>query len=482
MKSAPVWPILLCPALLLSGCTVGPDFKTPAAPASTRYNPDALKTRIPATSTTSAQTLVEGAPVLPRWWTQFQSPALNHLVDMALAANTDIAVADASLRQLQDQAAANDGAQLPSASIGYQAARTQTSQIYSNPVANPTVYVYSLHTLSLSVSYTLDIFGGLRRQSESARATAESAAFKSQAARLTVAANTVVAAINEAALRKKIDATHEGLDAARKVLALMRVQQAAGAIGTADVAAQTVVVAQAEASVLALEKALVAQRAALSILLGRETGKPLPPLVDLDTLTLPADLPVSLPSTLVRQRPDVRASAAAMHSASAALGAAIAARLPSITLSANGGGQALLFADMFKDGNPFWTLAGGVAQTIFNGWALLNQQRAARAALDGAKAQYRAAVLGAFSDVTNALTAVDADARLLSSAETANSAARENSGYLAYQLQLGQVGSLALLNATATRVATATALVDARAARFSDVAALYQALGGGTSP
>ena len=297
-----------------------------------------------------------------------------------------------------------------------------------------------------------------------------------------MAANTVVAAIEEAALRRKIAATEASIKASRNVLALLRVQFDAGAIGKADIAAQVAVLAQAEGSLPALVKARGHQQSALSILLGRDPGEPLPATIELDQLALPATLPVSLPSTLVRQRPDVRAAEASLHAASADVGAAIAARLPSITLSASAGGQAVRFGDMFRDGNPFWSLIGGITQPLFHGGALRNQQRAAEAALDGAKAQYRAAVLGAFGDVADALTALDADAAALAAAERADAAAAENLGYLDYQLRLGQVGSLALLNATATRVQTATALVDARAARFSDVAALYLALGGSAEP
>lgn len=465
--------------LALTGCAVGPTFKTPPAPTAKGYTPSPVTPSIAATATTPGQQLVEGGTVSASWWTQFGSEALNQLVEIALAKNTDIAVADATLRQARSQAASETGGLLPEVDAGYSAERTRVSKALSDPLADPGVYRYSLHTASLTVSYPLDLFGGVRRKVESARATAEATAFRLQAARLTVASNVVVAAITEAALRKKIIATEEGLKAAREALSMMRVQLSLGAIGKADVAAHETVVAQTDAGLAALQKALAAQQISLSILLGRQPHEPLPVSVDLDTLTLPADLPVSLPSDLVRQRPDVRASEAALHAASADVGVAIAARLPSIALSGSVGGQAVAFGDMFRDGNPFWTLIGGITQPLFHGGALKAQQHAAEAALDIAKAQYRAAVLGAFGDVANALTALDADRRALAAAETAAASARENYGYLDVQLRLGQVGSLALLNATSTRIETANALVDARVARIADVAALYQALGGG---
>lgn len=467
-------------AAMVAGCAVGPNFKTPPAPTATQYTPVAPPPVIPATATSPSETLQMGGAVPARWWTQFGSPELDRLVAMALAANTDVAVADATLRQSRAQAAAAGAGLLPEVDVGYQAERTRASKVLSDPLSDPGIYLYSLHTATLNVSYPLDLFGGARRRIESARATAAADAFRLEAARSMVAANTVLAAIEEAALRDKIAATEAGIKANREILAMLRVQQAAGAIGKADVAAQVAVLAQAEGTLPVLTKALGHQQSALSILLGREPSEPLPATVDLDRLVLPPALPVSLPSVLVRQRPDVRAAEAALHAASADVGVAIAARLPAITLSGAAGGQAGRFADMFKDGNPFWSLIGGIAQPLFNGGALRNQQKASEAAFDGAKAQYRAAVLNAFGDVADALTGLHADALALASAETADKAAADNLGYLDYQLRLGQVGSLALLNATATRVTTATALVDARAARFNDVATLYLALGGST--
>lgn len=472
--------LVIALTMTLAGCAVGPNFKVPPAPVSTQYTPVAPPALVPATATSPAQTLEMGAVLPGRWWTQFNSPALDRLVDMALVANTDLAVADATLRQSRAQARVAAGARYPEVEAGLQTERTRASKVFSDPLTEPGVFLYSLNTATLNVTYPLDLFGGTRRRVESARALAAADAFRLEAAKATVAANTVLAAIEEAALRGKIAATNASITANRDVLALLRVQQAAGAVGKADIAAQVAVLAQAEGTLPTLNKALVHQQSALSILLGREPSEPLPATVELDQLTLPATLPVTLPSVLVRQRPDVRAAEAALHAASADVGVAVAARLPAFTLSAAVGGQALRFGDMFKDGNPFWSLIGGLTQPLFNGGALRNEQKAAEAAFDGAKAQYRAAVLNAFGDVANALTAVHADALALASAETADQAAAENLRYLGYQQRLGQVGSLALLTGTAMRVETATALIDARAARFNDVAGLYLALGGST--
>ncbi|MFT6568769.1 MAG: NodT family efflux transporter outer membrane factor (OMF) lipoprotein [Sphingomonas echinoides] len=223
------------------------------------------------------------------------------------------------------------------------------------------------------------------------------------------------------------------------------------------------------------------QRAALNVLLEREPGAIAPAAISIDQLQLPADLPLTLPSELVRQRPDIRFAAAQLHGASADVGVAIAARLPSITLSANFGGKAMQFGRMFADGNPFWSLIGGVAQPLFRGGALKHQQRAAEAALDGAKAQYRGVVLAALVDVSDTLNALREDADALQAAATASAAAQRNLDFVTRQLALGDVGTLAVLNATTANAAAQVQLAQARAIRFADTVALYQALGGGWS-
>ncbi len=204
----------------------------------------------------------------------------------------------------------------------------------------------------------------------------------------------------------------------------------------------------------------------------------LPPLPALAALTLPAQLPAVLPSDLVARRPDIRAAQAQLEGAGADVQTAIAARLPSITLAANAGGSAQRFGDMFRTGNPFWTLIGGITQPIFHAGALRRQQRAAEAVLEGSKAQYRSVVLQAFGDVADALTGLATDAAALDAATRAADASNRALTFIRRQLALGNVGTLALLNATAADAQARAQLVQARAARLSDTVALFQATGG----
>ncbi|WP_157216588.1 efflux transporter outer membrane subunit [Flavisphingomonas formosensis] len=473
MKRAAI-PLL---ALATSACALGP--KSPTTAIS--LPPPANAATIPSAAG-PAQQVVPGAAVRADWWRLFDAPLLDALVDRALAANNDLATAEANLRQARQQAAATAGASLPQIDAGYQAQRIRTSRTLSNPLPDPDQYLYTLHSAQLSVAYPLDLFGAQRSKLLSARAAAEVAQHRLTAAHTTVIANLVTAVIQQGALAAQMEAATDAIHNNRDILHMMKVRQAVGEIGAADVAAQETALANAEAALPPLTRQLEHQRAVIAMLIGIAPGSPLPKLPALADLTLPDTLPVALPAQIVANRPDVRAAEAQMRGAGADVGAAIAARLPSIQLSANIGGEATRFADMFATGNPFWALIGGVTQPIFHGGALLHQQKAAEAALEAAKAQYRAAVLQAFADVSDALTGLRTDAQALDAAARASDAADRNLGFTRRQLELGSVGTLALLNASASDAQANAQLVQAKAARLTDTVALFQAVGGGVAP
>lgn len=451
--------------LLLAGCAVGPRYVPPAPPATETY----LTTAVPPQ--------VVPGEIAPEWWRDFGSAELDRLVTMALAANSDLKVAEATLRQSREQARAAGSALLPTVDASLTSERSKSST-YLSPVLNANVFDFTLQTAQVSVSYPFDLFGGARRQIESARAAAEAQFYRTAAARLTLTTNVVAAAFTEASLREQLAAVRRTVAADASVLSLFQKRQALGAIGLADVATQAAALGQAEAAVPPLAKALVHAQAALSILLGREPSLPLPATVDLDRLVLPATAPLRLPAALVRQRPDIRAAAATLHGASADVGVAIAARLPAITLTAAAGGASPNFADLFRNGNPFWQVIGGITQPLFHGGDLLHRQRAAEAALDAAKAQYRSTVLGAFVDVSDALTAIQTDEAALAASQRADTAAQQSLGFVRRQVELGAGESLNTLVATATAQQTALAVIQAKAARLADRVALVQALGG----
>lgn len=459
-------------ACATAGCTTGPrdlDAHDVLPPA---IAPSPIA---PASGT--AQDFVR-APAPANWWTAFASPRLDTLVAEALAHNNDVAAADASLRQAQALAGAAAGAVLPQVDVGYQAERARVSNALSPPVADQTQQLYTLHTAQVTVGYTLDPFGGTRSRIRSARAAAEVQRHRLDAARTTVVATLVQAAIQRAALVDQIDAARLAITVNRDILRSLVQRQQLGAIGAADVATQQTALATAEGALPPLLRQEAHQRVLIAALLGRPAGDPLPPLPALADLQLPTHLPVALPSQVVANRPDIGAARAQLEGAGADVRTAIAARLPAITLSANAGGSAQRFGDMFKSGNPFWTLIGGITQPVFHAGALRRQQRAAEAALDGAKAQYRTAVVQAFGDISDALTGLATDADALDAATRAGDAAGRALTFVRRQLALGDVGTLALLNATAADAQARAQLVQARAARLTDTVALYQATGG----
>lgn len=459
----------------LTSCALGPQH-----PTTTLSLAPAVPSFTIAPAAGPAQQIQSGAQPAADWWRQFGSPALDALIDRALVANNDLANADATLRQMRQQASAAGGAALPQVDAGYQAQRIRASRTLSNPLQDPNDYLYSLHTAQLTVAYPLDLFGGQRSKIRSARAASEVAADKFDAARLTVISNLVLAVVQRASLGAQIAAAQRAIEDNRAMLGLLQKQQSIGTIGAADVASQQAALATAEGVLPALQKQFDHQEGQIAILIGVAPGSALPALPALDDLTLPTSLALSLPSTIVASRPDVKAAEAQMRGAGADVGAAIAARLPNITLSGSFGGEATQFADMFASGNPFWSLIGGVAQPIFHGGQLVHQQHAAEAALDGAKAEYRAAVLQAFGDVDDALSGLRTDAQALDAAARAMAAADQNLLFVHRQLELGGAGTLAVLNASAADAQAHSQQIQARSARLSDTVALIQAVGGGS--
>jgi NodT family efflux transporter outer membrane factor (OMF) lipoprotein len=458
-------------ALVLAGCMVGPDFHTPAAPGVGGF------TARP-TDAGPAMRLTEGADVPGRWWTVYRSPALDALVDQALKANPDAEAAQAALRSARESYYAQKGALWPTVDASYSANRQKTSDTLASPLSNNSE-LFTLHTLQVTVGYTPDVFGGLRRQAETAKAQADAQRFQTEATYLTLTSNLVAAAIQEAMLRDQVEATRALIKSGCEVLDIMRRQLAAGEIAGADLAAQETAVAQAEQTLPPLEKQLAQTQDQIADLTGRYPSEVGDDGLHLSGLALPADLPLSLPSRLVEQRPDIRAAEANLHAASAQVGVAVAARLPGFTLTAQAGGQASDLARMFSNGNGFWSLTGEVAQPIFQGGALLHRQHAAEAAFDQAKAQYRSTVLSAFQNVADTLQALQADGRALQAADAAQASADKSLAIARRQFSEGEVGAIVVLNAEQAYQQAVVSRLQADAGRYADSAALFQALGGG---
>ena len=469
-------------AVLLSvvGCAVGPNFKRPAAPQVPGYSP------APPSTTTSmsevhggeAQQFKQGQDIPGEWWDLLHSKPLNDLVERSLKVNPDLKAAQAALLVAKENVAAQRGAYYPTVSAGFAASHSKTSSEVSPFTASGALY-YSLYTPQVSVSFVPDVFGLNRRTVESLKAQEQQARFALAATHITLSSNVVAAAIQESSLRGQIDATRELIAINTNMLQILRGQYAKGYIGQLDVAAQESQLAQVTATLPPLLKQLAQQRDLLAALSGSFPYEDLPEKFDLSGLELPKELPVSIPSQLVEQRPDVRQAEENLHSASALIGVARANRLPSFALTADAGSMALIFSHMFGSGTGFWDLGGSATQTVFQGGTLAHRERAARAAYSQATEQYRSTVLTAFQNVADALNALQQDADALKAAAAAKDAASATLELTKKQMQSGYANYLALLSAEQAYQQALINLTQAQTNRYADTAALFQALGGG---
>ena len=459
----------------LCSCAVGPDFKKPDAPPVKDY----LTQPPPEQTGADAQKYVAGQDIPGQWWTLFQSPALDELVQQSLKSNPTLQAAQATLRQANENVAAEKGAFFPQVQAGYDFSRNRDPTGTLQPALNSGVPVYNLHTAQVSVSYMFDFFGLERRQVESLQAQADSQRFQLEAAYLTLTSNVVTTAIQEASLRAQIAATTEIVSSERETARILRRQFELGSIAETDVMATDAALANLEATLPPMEKQLAVQRHQLAALAGRFPSDEPSQKFELDALTLPVEIPLSVPSELVRQRPDVLSAEAQLHVASAELGVATANLFPQISLTAAAGGTSTLFSQLFSSGNTYWNVGGSLTQTLFAGGTLIHQRRAAAAALDAAGAQYRAVVLAAFQNVADALTALQLDADAVNANLKAAQSGADSLKATRHNVELGLASYLALLTAEQTYNQAVLNLAQARANRYSDTAALLQALGGG---
>jgi NodT family efflux transporter outer membrane factor (OMF) lipoprotein len=488
-------------APLFSSCAVGPRYHQPAAPSDAGYSPAPL----PAMSASvdvqggEAQRLVIGRDIPFAWWERFGSPQINSLVERAFQANPTIPTARAALKQAQELVYAQQGFFFPTLDGSYQFQRQEVSGNLSNSVApgaqgngqNITAYqntssvphnsplYYNLHTAQLTVGFVPDVFGSNRRQVESLQAQADAQHFALEATYVTLASNVVAAAIQEASLRAQVDATREIIAAEESSLRILRAQFRLGFAMGIDVAAQEATLAQLQATLPPLQKQLEQTRDLIRALVGNLPNQDVPETFRLDALQLPPEVPLSLPASLVEQRPDVRAAEAQLRSANAQVGVAIAAMLPQFSITATDGGTATAFAWMFRSGGPFWYLVGGVSQPIFEGGTLLHRKRAASQALLEAAGQYRTVVIAAYQNVADTLHATLSDADALTADVHAETAARHTLDLTHRQMEAGYVSYLALLSAEMAYQQAVLARVQAQATRYGDTVALFQALGGG---
>ena len=464
----------LCLCLcLFSGCAVGPDYQRPALNTPGSYLP------ADAAALAAADQRYVAADVPAEWWEAFHSPAVSALVNESLAHNPNLTAARAALSVARENVRVQQASFYPSIGASFQPSRQRSALVLASPLAN-NENIFNLYTAQLDVSYTPDVFGLNRRQVESLQADADNQRYQLEATYLTLTSNAVNSAIQEAALRAQIAATETIVAAQQRTLDTLRRGRQLGQFADADVYQQQAALAQAKASLPVLAKQLALLRDSIAALAGRYPGDAAFAAFDLNAIQLPEELPATLPSSLVQHRPDILAAEEALHSASAAVGVALANRLPSITLGVNNwGSTSQSLPQLFASGTGFWTVAANITQPLFDGGALKHRQGAAEAAYQEALAQYRATVLNAFQNVADALQAIAIDSVAQKAAADAEVAASRSLAIGQRQLALGDISPLALLVLQQTLQNAEVNLVIARSNRLQDSVALFQALGGG---
>jgi NodT family efflux transporter outer membrane factor (OMF) lipoprotein len=475
--------VAILTAGLLSACAVGPNFKPPEAPRNAAFVPAGQIA--PETAAASslpggqAQRFVDGMDIPGQWWTLFQSAPLNALIERALSNSPTLEAAQAALRQANETTAAQRGSYYPSVSGKVESQRQKASGAAFGIPGFPSSYFYNLDTASVNVSYTLDAFGSTRRQVEALQAQAEYQRFALEASYLTLTANIVTAAVNEASLRAQITATERISQSQQTQVDIVARRLTAGGASRADVLQQQAALQSTLASLPALRSQLAQQRNQLAAYIGALPADYSGAEFNLDSLNIPQDLPVSLPSKFVEQRPDVREYSALLHEATAQIGVATANMLPQITLSASYGQQASTFANIFSPASNVWSLVGSLTQPIFKGGQLVHQRRAAVAAAQQAAANYKATVITAFQNVSDTLYALQGDADTLAAQTTAERTSADSLALVQAQYKSGAASYVQVLTAQQSYQTAAVALVKARAQRYADTAALFHALGGG---
>src|SRR4249919_2593488 len=412
--------------------------RPPEIPTAEQYTPTPV----------AEERLAPGKDIPAQWWTLFRSPALDTLVRQALEASPTLARAGAKLRQAQeDLSARTGGTRFPKVDAKLSANRVDVNPQSLGVQALPVQTPFNLYLASVGVSYTFDLFGANRRELEALQAGVDYQRYELEAARLMLAGNVVTAAIREASLREQIAATEELVVLQERQLAITERLVNLGTAAQADAVAQRLDLAQIRAVLPDLQRQVEQVRHRLAVYVGQPPGAAKLPEFRLAELQLPPELPLSLPSELARQRPDIRAAEALLHQAAARVGVATANLYPQITLSANLGSLASTGGDLFSSGSGFYVLGAALTQPLFHGDELQSKRRSAIAAYEQAGAAYQEVVLQSFQNVADVLRALEADAKKVKERTDAATQARTYHDITSARFKAGGVSYFFLLDA-----------------------------------
>jgi NodT family efflux transporter outer membrane factor (OMF) lipoprotein len=465
----------------LAGCAVGPNFHAPAPPATSGYT----RGQQPAATTDApvpggvAQTFQSDRDIPADWYGLFQSEQLDDLVRRALHDSPTVEAAKAALHSAEYTYSAERGTLLLPQADGQLGVTRERVPGASFGEPGLPASLFTLYSASVNVSYRLDIFGASRRQLEQLRAQADFQRWELEAANLTLTGNVVTTAFDVASLTDQLAAVQDVVTAEAEQYKVVQRQFEVGGASRSDVLSQQAQLAQARAVVPGLEKALAQAQHRLAVLAGRTPDDAGIPDFVLDRFSLPTELPVTVPAKLVRQRPDVQAAEAQLHQATAAVGLATANLFPQLNLTGSIGTESITAGGLFGAGTGTWNIGAALMQPLFHGGELRYKRKAAVADLEQADANYRQTVLAAMEDVADTLRALETDARALKAQVEAEKAASDAFEISKKQFRVGGVSYVTVLNTQRLFLEARQSRVQAQAARYSDSAALFQALGGG---
>jgi NodT family efflux transporter outer membrane factor (OMF) lipoprotein len=470
--------MVLYPALLLcfTGCAVGPDFVRPTPPPVDRYIQDKDPTAT-ISADGQAQHFNIGGTVLDDWWRTFNSETLNGVISEAIKGNPTLKAAQATLRQSQENLRAGYGVFFPQIDVGFNATRQKYSPARIGSTAASSIF--NLFTLSATVSYALDVFGGQRRMVEGLRAQVDLQRALVQGTYLTLSGNVVNTVIARAAYLEQIKATEQIIDLQKEQIEIVEAQVRAGTVPYANMLSLQSQLASVEASLAPLKQKFNQSEHLLATLVGRTPAEWAPPPVSLSDLTLPEEIPVTFPSNMVRQRPDILASEAELHSASAEIGVSTAALFPTFTVDGTYGQNSTKTDRLFKSSSNYWSLGAGITAPFFHGGTLWFKRKAAIEGYQQALATYQQNVLSAFTQVADALQALEHDAEGLNAQSKALKTSEEALRLIRINYQAGVVNYLQIVIANAQYHQAQIGYLQAKAQRLQDTVALFVALGGG---
>ncbi len=467
-------------ALLLGACVVGPDFKAPPRPSAGAYAaPNAAPTSATPVPGGAAQRFSTGNRIAADWYQVFGSVQLNAIIAAALKDNPSLEAAQARLRQARSQLQLADSSRYPSATAGLGVSRDHLNAAQLGLNSPLFVNTFALYTAQASVSYDLDLFGANRRGIEAQRANLDAQRFQLRGTYLTLVSNLVVTALNAADLQDRITATNKIIADEQDQLTLVEGLEQAGSVSHADTLRAQTQLETVKATLPALRQQLTLQQTQLAILSGIDPGRFHALPLTLVDFKLPEDLPFSLPSELVRQRPDILAAESALHVASAQVGVATANLYPQLTLSAYYGVQGNELSSLFNPPARIWSFGGSLLAPLFRGGALHAERDSAVEAYNESFAEYRQTVLEAFGQVSNVLSAIDNDADGLQAQYATLDSARASRELVQGQYRQGAATYLDVLVAEQQSDQAELSYLSALGQRFVDTASLYQALGGG---